>query len=201
LATVEGFVNGHNAPFRERWGGWYVTGTHAGDFHLGNIFAADPKHPEQMDPHAGANVIDLRERFDTSRYVSPHSDLVALLVLEHQVRMQNLITRAHYETRLALDEQKTQATPAGVTQQRISRAGEMLLEYLLFRNEPVLKGTVKGTSGFAGQFERGGPRDSKGRSLRQLDLQTRLMRYPCSYLIYSTAFDALPREMKTYLWR
>ena len=201
LATVDGFVNGHNSPFRERWGGWYVTGTHAGDFHFGNIFAADPTHPEQVDPRAGANVTDLRERFDTSRYVSPHSDLVALLVLEHQVRMQNLITRAHYETRLALEEQRTQATSAAVTQQRIARAGEMLLEYMLFRNEPALKGPVKGTSVFAEQFERGGPFDAKGRSLRQLDLHTRLMRYPCSFLIYSTAFDALPPEMKTYLWR
>lgn len=166
-------------------------------------------------------ITDLRDRFDTSRYLSPQSDLVALLVLEHQVRMQNLITRANYEMCYALDEQKMHATNlflSGVPnlttratstdgtipdwpQQRIALAAEMLLEYMLFRNEAPLKGPVKGTSEFAAQFERGGPRDSKGRSLRQLDLQTRLSRYSCSFLIYSTAFDTLPQEMKTYLCR
>jgi len=209
LATVDGFVNGHNCALEERWGGWYVTGTHSGDRHLGNIFVTNSDHPEQTDLSAGANVTDLRDRFDSSRYLSPHSDLVGLLVLEHQVRMQNLITRANYETRYALDEQQARATRdtsangnfADWPRQRIALAGETLLEYLLFRNEAPLKGPVKGTSEFAAQFERGGPNDSMGRSLRQLDLQTRLLRYPCSFLIYSAAFDALLPEMKTYLWR
>src|SRR5437667_12204085 len=111
--------------------------------------------------------------------------------------MQNLITRANYETRYALDQQ---ATDGGRwAQQRIALAGEMLLEYMLFRNEAALKGPVKGTSSFAAEFQNGGPRDFKGRSLRQLDLKTRLLRHPCSFLIYSTAFDALPLEMKRYL--
>jgi hypothetical protein len=33
-----------------------------------------------------------------------------------------------------------------------------------------------------------------------LDLHTRLLRYPCSYLIYSSAFDALPAEAKEYVY-
>jgi hypothetical protein len=45
-------------------------------------------------------------------------------------------------------------------------------------------------------FAARGPRDSRGRSLRDLDLRTRLMRYPCSYLIYSEPFDALPPAAK-----
>ena len=208
LAQVEGFVSGHNSPVRERWGGWYVTGTHPGALHLGNTFVTNPDHPEQVDLKAGANVTDLRDRFDTSPYLSPHSDLVALLVLEHQVRMHNLITRANYETRYALDQRtkENETTAAGATgasdwpQQRIALAGEMLLEYLLFRNEAALDGPVQGTSAFATEFQSAGPRASQGRSLRQLDLQTRLFRYPCSFLIYSTAFDALPAEMKNYLW-
>jgi len=209
LATVAGFVSGHNSPLRERWGGWYVSGTHAGDVHLGNSFATDPDHPERVDVVSGANVTDLRGRFDTARYLSPHSDLVALLVLEHQVRMQNLITRANFETRYALDELARAGSPSGATvtggsgwpQQRVALAGEMLLEYLLLRNEAALRGPVTGSSAFAAEFARGGPRVSKGRSLRQFDLQTRLFRHPCSFLIYSAAFDALPLEMKTYLWR
>ena len=218
LMTVDGFVNGHNSALEERWGGWYVTGTHAGASHLGNAFVADPDHPERMDFSAGANVTDLRGRFDTSRYLSPHSDLVALLILEHQVRMQNLITLANYETRYARADLTTHSTPqfnsdlantgtpdtitdatADWPQQRIVRAAERLLEYMLFRDETPLKGPVKGTSDFATQFERNGTRDSKGRSLRQFDLKTRLFKYPCSYLIYSDAFDALPSEMKLYL--
>jgi hypothetical protein len=76
----------------------------------------------------------------------------------------------------------------------------MLLEYMLFRNEAPLNGPVSGTSAFAVEFANSGPGDSKGRSLRQLDLQKRLLRYPCSFLVYSSGFDALPREMKEYLW-
>jgi hypothetical protein len=77
----------------------------------------------------------------------------------------------------------------------------MLLEYLLCRNETTLKGPVKGTSEFAREFQRGGPRTKDGRSLRRLDLKTRMFRYPCSFLIYAESFDALPAEMKNYLWR
>ena len=209
LATVEGFVSGHNSPLEARWGGWYVTGTHSADRHLGNSFVTDPEHPERLDLASGANVTDLRSRFDTAAYLSPHSDLVALLVLEHQVRMQNLLTRANYETRHALAQSAKQKSWSGASaggapdwpQQRIALAGEMLLEYLLFRNEAALHGPVQGTSGFAQEFQRGGPRAAKGRSLRQFDLQTRLFRHPCSFLIYSASFDALPAEMKTYLWR
>ena len=69
-----------------------------------------------------------------------------------------------------------------------------------FRDEAALSGPVKGTSTFAKEFQAAGPRASRGRSLRQLDLQTRLFRYPCSFLIYSPAFDALPPEMKDFLW-
>ena len=201
LAAVDGFVSGHNSPLRERWGGWYVTGTHPGEVHLGNIFSGDLENPELVQPQAGANVTDLRERFDTSRYLTPHSDLVALLVLEHQVRMQTLITRANYETRFALSELSNNGNPSGWPQKRMAQAGELLLEYMLFCNEAPVKGPLKGTSGYAEEFEHVGPFDSKGRSLRQFDLQTRLMRFPCSYLIYSPSFDALPREMKSYLWR
>ena len=201
IAQVADFVNGHNSPLQTRWGGWFVTGTHTGEPHLGNVFATDPDHPEQIDASAAnpsRNLMDLRDQLDTSRYLSPHSDIVALLVLEHQVRMQNLITRANYETRYALADLEKNAS---WSQQRISLAAEMLLEYMLFRNEAALTGPVRGTSTFATDFERGGPRASNGRSLRQLDLKSRLFRYPCSYMVYSPAFDSLPSEMKSYLWR
>ncbi len=222
IAQVDAFVNGHNSALEQRWGGWYVTGTHAGALHLGNAVLTNSVPPQDwvggqpsLSMSAGANVTDLRDRFDTARYLSRHSDIVALLVLEHEVRMQNLITRANYETRLALEEKakqngsavlrssasEAQALVSNWPQERIALAGETLLEYLLFRNEAPLKGAVKGTSSFADDFQSRGPMDSKGRSLRQLDLTTRLLRYPCSFLVYSRAFDALPSEMKSFLWK
>lgn len=205
VATVANFVNGHNSPLNERWGGWYVTGTHPQELHLGNLFAADSDQINRLDMHSGANVTDLRPYFDTAPYLSRDSDIVALLVLEHQVRMQNLLTRANYETRYAMDELSTPRQPNAIgspdwPRQRIAIAGEELLQYMLFRDEAPLHGPIKGTSDFARQFARLGPRASSGRSLRQFDLNSRLFRYPCSYLIYSPAFDALPKPMMEFLW-
>jgi hypothetical protein len=119
LATVREFVSGHNSPLEDRWAGWYVSGTHVsaralaggrlpgpgeGEFHLGNLISSNVDFTEAVDLTAGANRTDLRVLFDAPRYLSRHSDIVALLVLEHQVRMHTLLTRANYETRLALAE-------------------------------------------------------------------------------------------------
>jgi len=61
-----------------------------------------------------------------------------------------------------------------------------------------------GTSGFTEEFAVRGPHDHLGRSLYELDLKQRLFKYPCSYLIYSKAFDNLPplvsREVYQGLW-
>jgi hypothetical protein len=225
LATVREFVSGHNSPLAQRWAGWYVSGTHVsaracaagqtpspgeGEFHLGNLVSTNQENPELVNLVAGANCTDLRPFFDAGRYVTRHSDIVALLVLEHQVRMQNLITLANYETRSVLAEMGTTSVAlvdwndlredSPWPQQRIAQAGERLLEYMLMRDEAPLKGPVRGTTAFAAEFQRHGPR-AGNRSLRNLDLQTRLFRYPCSFLIYGSSFDALPAEMKNYLWR
>lgn len=203
-----GFVTDHRSPMKERWGGWYVTGRHGGDLHMGNSFLRGGD-PQAFDLKAGSNVTALSSRFDTDRYLSPHSDIVALMVLEHQTRMHNLMTRVSYETRLALEQQASMNHALGrphgewsdSTRRRIYGSADVLLQYMLFRDEAPVRDPVQGTSGFAAEFQKGGPRDSKGRSLRELDLKTRLLRYPCSYLIYSEAFDGLPREVKTYLYR
>ena len=74
--------------------------------------------------------------------------------------------------------------PDGVRAERpLDAIVSELVDYLLFVDERPLPGPVDGTSPFARVFAAGGPRDAHGRSLRQLDLHTRLMRYPCSYLI------------------
>ena len=84
---------------------------------------------------------------------------------------------------------------------RIKSSCEPLVEGLLFSDEVEFPAKVQGTSGFAEYFSKLGPKDSKGRSLRDFDLQRRLFKYPCSYLIYSAAFDALPVEAKEYVYQ
>ncbi|MCA9214969.1 MAG: hypothetical protein KDB27_17995, partial [Planctomycetales bacterium] len=95
------FTTDHRSPFHERWGGWYVTGTHGKQRHMGNVIASDRDEPEELDVESGANVVDLSNRIDTAPYLRPTSDIVALMVLEHQARMHNLITRANFDTRSA----------------------------------------------------------------------------------------------------
>jgi len=203
------FRTNHASPLKERWGGWYVTGTHGAQRHMGNVLARDKDHPEQLDVEAGANLTDLRSRFDTAAYLTPHSDIVALLVLEHQTDMHNLLTRANYDARLALRDAAIMNqmlgqpvdTPSPSAQRRIENAGERLVKYLLFAEETKLTDPIQGTAQFAQHFMALGPRDRQGRSLRDLDLHRRLCKYPCSYLIYSPAFAALPAPAKDFVLR
>jgi hypothetical protein len=135
------------------------------------------------------------DRFDSSRYVSPHSDIAALLVFEHQMRMTNLLTRIGWDARVALQAGRQDAPAI------IAAAAAEVVDYLLFVDETPLTGTITGTSGFARKFSVEGPADRKGRSLRQLDLSTRLLKYPCSYMIYSDVFDALPVQARDAIFR
>lgn len=199
----------HCTPFKQRWGGWYVTGTSGKQTHLGNLTVTEKQQPETIDNTAGTNVTDLSGRFNTSAYVTPHSDIVALMVLEHQAAVHNRIARANLLTRMALYDEaeinKALGRPVDYrsesTASRIKSAGDPLVKYLLLSGEAKLTEQVRGTSGFAEEFAARGPRDPKGRSLRDLDLQRRLFRYPCSYLIYSVAFDGLPEPVKDYVLR
>jgi hypothetical protein len=202
------YITGHQSPLKERWGGWYVTGTHGQQTHMGNVVVRDKEHPEDLDRAAGANLVDLSKQIDTSAYLTPHSDIVAHLVLAHQTQMHDLITLTNYQTRLAYyaeaERNKAVGQPAG-TLSDAARAqyegpAEELVRYLLFVSEAPLEDPVTGTSGFAEEFTARGPRDGRGRSLRDFDLHTRIFKYPCSYLIYSEDFDALPAPAKSYVY-
>ena len=191
-----GGVSDHRTPFAERWGGWYVTGQPGPMSHMGNLpvdlpASKRPAHPPVLP--------SLEGQFDLHGYLTPYSDIVALMVLEHQARMMNLITDIGWEARVADFDRARLAPEApggdGVPE-TIAKLARTFVDYLLFVDEAPLPGRVAGSSGFAERFSAEGPRDSRGRSLRQLDLEHRLMRYPCSYLIYSPAFDALPPTAK-----
>jgi hypothetical protein len=197
------FTTDYRSPWSQRWGGWYVTGMHGSMRHMGNTFAVDREDPQKIDAESGANLSHLPARVRPDLHLRPSSDLVALLVLEHQARVHNLITRANYETRqaVAMDEAMNQALgrPAGhrseSTQRRIASASNALVEALLMANEPKLESEVRGMGNFELEFPKRGPVTEDGRSLRDLDLQTRLFRYPLSYLIYTPEFQALPQEV------
>jgi len=199
----------HTTPLSDRWGGWYVTGKHGDQNHLGNLIISGRDVPRPVENEQGQNVTELADRFAVERYTSPHSDIVALMVLEHQAMVHNRLTRANYAARQALHYEtmmnKALGEPADrrleSTTRRIQSAGDDLVEAMLMVDEAKLKAPIEGTSGFAKKFSQQGPRDRRGRSLRDFDLRQKMFKYPCSYLIYSRAFDELPDEMRDYVWR
>jgi hypothetical protein len=188
-------VTTDQTPIDERWGGWYVTGTHGGQQHMGNVIVPALAHEignvksylAKTPPPPAGNVTSLEDRFDTTAYLTEHSDLVALMVLSHQAYVHNLITVANYAARRGADD--------------VAGAAEPLVRALFFARAAEWNGAMAGTSAFAQEFAARGPRDRKGRSLRDLDLQRRLFRYPLSYLIYSESFDALPAPARDYVYR
>jgi hypothetical protein len=150
-------------PFNKLWGGWFVTGGEVPAAHRGNAVFEKSERRE------------ITPALDPKLSLTPASDVVALMVFAHQMRMMNLL-----------------AHPDDVNE---------FVDYLLFVDEPPLPGPIRGSSGFAEKFSAAGPRDHMGRSLREFDLRQRLMRYPCSYMIYTEAFDALPKPAKEAVYR
>lgn len=201
------FTTDHRSPFTERWGGWYVTGKHGEMRHMGNVLCKDRDAPEKFDRESGANQVSLEDRIRTTPYLEPTSDIVALMVLEHQTQMHNLITLASYTARRAAYQdhiinealERNADFESDSTKRQIASAGDKLLQYLLFSKEFPLSSPVEGSSKFTDEFAALGPRDSQGRSLRDFDLQRRIFRFPCSYLIYSPSFQALPATAKDYV--
>jgi hypothetical protein len=181
--------------FRQRWGGWYVTGTHGSMRHMGNASVANIEKRETMISESTLNRTSLDGMFDARGYVSAHSDIAALMVFQHQAHMTNLITRVGWEARLAAYDRRVDP-PGGALRDAVNE----LVDYLLFIDEEPLTAAIKGTSGFVETFSAQGPADSRGRSLRQLDLERRLLRYPCSYMVYSAAFGALRTDVRVAIY-
>ncbi|WP_339727150.1 hypothetical protein [uncultured Gimesia sp.] len=175
----------HDKPLAKRWGGWYVTGNHADMVHLGNLFGKEVIEESKANPAYRANLEFVDPFVDTSKYLTPHSDLVAHLILDHQVHGHNLITRVSMEQQLGLK----------------SDVEDRLLRYLLFLDEAELAGPLKGTTDYRAWFEKQGKRDSQGRSLKDFDLKTRLFRHRLSYLIYTDSFQKMPAAARLQILR
>ncbi len=178
----------HATPMADRWGGWYVTGSHAGQPHLGNgAFVYDDAGIRQIHNADAFSVTSLAGYFDVSRYLEPTSDIVALMVFEHQAKMTNMLLKA--------------GVMAGRTNHLPAAAAEDIVAYMLFADEAPLAGPVTGDEAFQGAFTKAGPRDAARRSLRDFDLRARLFKYPLSYMVYSPVFEALPLFAKQAVYK
>ncbi len=174
-------------PLPQRWGGWFVTGATGTSAHLGNrVPAMDERADRTLDTVAGL--------FEPDGYQSMQSDVAALLTFSHQTHMTNLLTRAAWEARAS------EGGASADVSLLMKGIAEEVVDYMLFVDEAPLPGGVTGTTGFAERVSAIGPFDRKGRTLHALDLQRRLLKYPCSYLIYAPAFDALPPAAKAPIY-
>ena len=195
--TDRDYANGHTVdhrvPVEERWGGWYVTGKQVPSRHMGNLplfmdVPAKPSSlqaskPSSLQASKPANLPSVDGLFDLSGYLTNTSDVVALMVLDHQLHVNNLITRVAWEARVG-------------NAARVGDGARDLVDYLLFVDEAPIDEPIVGGSGFAEKFAALGPKDSQGRSPRDLKLDGRMMQYPLSYMIYTPAYDAMPAMAK-----
>ncbi|HEY6510159.1 MAG TPA: hypothetical protein VIY56_19185 [Vicinamibacterales bacterium] len=188
-AYANGFTTIHGSPLEQRWGGWWVTGDHGGARHMGNV-PVMPVDKGRARPNPRGVLKSVEGIFDLRGYPTSSSDVVALMVLNHQTQMMNHLTRTGWEARVAA------ALPSRDAESRVVEAAADLVAYMLLLDEAPLNAPVKGLSGYAEWFASQGPRDKQGRSLREFDLTRRLFKYACSYLVYSEAFDALPPPAK-----
>lgn len=196
-------VTDHRTSFQDRWGGWYVNAAHGEQRDRANAVASDPAEPEELhglelQNQTPQNLTSLIRFFSPAGYLTPVSDIVALMTFEHQTQMVNFMTRLNWEERIAEHDQ-TQEHAAD--SRAVAADIESLVTYMLFAEEAPLTEPIQGVSTFTSTFAKRGPRDSKGRSLRDFDLNRRLFRYPLSYMIYSAAFDALPETVRDRVYR
>jgi hypothetical protein len=174
-------ITDHRTAFADRWGGWYVNAQRGEQPDRANSVAPDPEEPRKLEPLPA-----LFKTFNSAAYLSPLSDIVALMTFEHQTQMTNLLIRLAWQSR--------------VDPSHLDASIKTLVDYMTFADEAPLKEPIQGVSPFTESFPKRGPRDRQARSLRDFDLQTRLFRYPLSYMIYSPAFDALSAAVRERIY-
>lgn len=196
--------------FTNRWGGWYVTGQHGAALHRGNVLAKEKNDQLLVDFHQGANVTNLSDFFFTKRYLDEGaSDIVALLVFEQQITIQNILTKASLNCRRMLDYQKnlqralkdpfTDEPAYDSVKSVFDSSARELVDALLFQGEAELPSGLKGSVEFQHAFATGATtrRSHDGLSLRDLDLtHGHIFQNRCSYLIYSESFRQLPVPLR-----
>lgn len=190
--VLSGMLVTHRTPIQERWGGYFVTGAPKELVHRGNAFGLDSSLKRTLPSEGGNSNADLAKCIQVRRYPAGTSDVRALLVFDHQVHMLNLMGRLRIDAQTIREDEEFN---------RAHAASEAVLRYLLFVGEAPLQAGLRERTEFARWFEAAGPADPLGRSLRQFDLEKRLFKYRCSYLIHSDAFAALPARARKHLYR
>ena len=127
---------GQTRPLERRWGGWYVTGNLGSFPHFGNVDVATLTSGDA--PPAPTTVMSLEQSFDTRGYLTPYSDIAALMVFEHQMQMTNLLTRLSWETRVAVHEKRSVASSSAFR----DRVAEVV-DYMVFVLWTILSGKNK----------------------------------------------------------
>jgi hypothetical protein len=185
----------HQTPHPDRWGGWFVTSEDAAPpyaqmAHRGNItFSGRGNTSNQV-------FVDwLNASPQSLGYPLPSSDIVSLLVFDHQMHAINLLTRLNWESRVAASD--GEVNPAGGAVRGLVNE---LADYLLFADEAPPLAPLTPPPAFAASLEARTPKDRHGRSFGQLDAVNRLLRYPCSFMVYSEAFDGLPKPVRAAVY-
>lgn len=196
LSLGSGLIT-HKTPVPERWGGYWVTGSVSLP-HLGNTTYQDARSAQPTS----LSLADLAGKVDPAKYPRLTSDIVALMVLEHQCQAHNLLTaasmnyrRAHYLAKAVGPDADPEQGAAG----RVAdQAAEQIVDWFLFTGEAEQGADgVEGNEEFQNQFAAAIPRTTAGDSLADFQLNTRLFKNRCSYMIYSEAFRSLPDAVKT----
>jgi hypothetical protein len=186
----------HQTPHPDRWGGWFVTSEGAAPPYAQRAHAGNITFSRRDDTSNQVFVDWLNSSPETRGYLSSSSDIVALLIFDHQMHATNLLTRLNWESRVASTEGHL-----NVSDGALRRLVDELTDYLMFVGEAPPSVPLTPRRGFAERLEGRTPKDRNGRSFGQLSVVDRLLRYPCSYMVYSEAFDALSPVVKEAVYR
>lgn len=179
LRTYRRDEMGHTVSLSQRFGGWHLTGQSGlATSHANLLCRLDgDKLIEQPIP--------VGKLFEITRYPLPTSDILPHLVHEHQVGFLNLVVQAIY---LHRENDETQMTALA----------KKFADYILFANEAKLPPGIVGDAAYARDFQSLGP--ASGKPMRDFDLKARIFKYPASYLILSTPWQAVPPSVRRKIY-
>lgn len=185
----------HTSQIKDRWGGYYVTGT-VGMPHLGNrtYQEGDPVVPEDRGLEKLPGNVDVRS------YLRPTSDVVSLLVLEHQCRIHNLLHAAALNYRRAAWMERLLDPKSDLSRGSAVKIAEVhaakIVDAMFYSEEADLGDGVEGDATYQEDFRKLLPATKDGGSLADFRLLGRMMKLRCSHLVYSEAFQNLPDAVR-----
>ncbi|HEX2749278.1 MAG TPA: hypothetical protein VHM91_14820 [Verrucomicrobiales bacterium] len=194
LETWRTEKSGHDVPLSERFGGWHLTGAASLGVNHGNTLG-------QMN-QGKLTVLDNPpgRLFSLDRYPLPTSDILPQLMHDHQAGFINLLTEAIYKVRELTTPEHGALTPAD--EKELDRHAADITAYMLFQKEAKLPPSgITGDPGFIRDFRENRKAIAGDHSLKEFDLKTRLMRYRCTYMIYTNYWANLPALVKDRCWQ